>query len=147
VSRIAYIADLQSGESFHEIPWGTSTLTVQIEFFRSATNNSALDASRRFAQSLYLTAREWDLWIYCALAGPVKITDISGMFRADIEPRTRVEFKLIANIIYPESLVDISLHNIEIQPLTIDQYASENDKEDIDFTVDDEGDLGPWPIT
>jgi hypothetical protein len=146
VEHVKYTSELETGEIFRQIPWGTTSLDVQVEFWRSATSNSAIDAAIRFFRSLYLEARWSDLWIYCSLAGSVKTTDISAMFRADIEPRARVEFRIFANLSGPDPLLDVPLHDIQKQPLLITEQHGSHDLE-TDIAVDNTGEITQWPTT
>ena len=111
-------------ELFHQIPWGTQILRCQAEFFRSVSGNTAIQAANRFANSLRLQIRWYDLWQLCALSGAVDVIDISAIFRADIEPRARVDFQIAANII-EEPLADTNITDIHQQAFRIDM-AEEN---------------------
>jgi hypothetical protein len=148
VSHIQYSAPIAvTGEIFKEIPWGTSTLDVQVEFWRSATNDAAIDAAQRFYRSLYLEKRWTDLWSICALSGSVRIVDISAMFRADIEPRVRVQFRINANLSAVDPLLDISIHDIGTQPILIEEGSGGEITLETDIAVDETGEITEWPIT
>ena len=110
-----------NGELFKQVPWGTQLVKCQVEFLRSSSINSAIQAANQFANSLRLEARYYDLWQLCGLVDAVSIIDISAIFRADIEPRARAEFSVYANIadISDQSLENNDVFNIETQPVTI----------------------------
>lgn len=98
-------------ESFQQVPWGTSTIQVVIEFYKSQPNDTALHAATRMKNALRLEERYWDLWLVCGLVGAVRLIDVSAIFRADIEPRTEIRFTLIANIVDPLPVAD-NIHEI-----------------------------------
>jgi hypothetical protein len=66
-----------------------------------------------------LEERFWDIWKVCALSGGVRITDISGMFREDIDPRVRVSFVVIANVVDPLPLEDADIHGYDSQTVEV----------------------------
>lgn len=88
-------------EVYEQKPWGTATIDCVVEFYRDAINDSANQAASRFRNSLYIEKRFEDLWRIAGLIGNVRWLDISGAFRADIEPRAEVRFSFIANITNP----------------------------------------------
>lgn len=113
-----------AGEWFEQVPRGAALVDCQIEFLRSGTNDSAIQAAKRFDNALRLDARWYDLWTLCALSGGTRMHDISAIFRADIEPRARVEFQIYANLI-DQPLEDVNIYDIHEQLVQIDQ-AVEN---------------------
>ena len=119
VETIEYEEELATGESFKQIPWGTAKLSCQIEFIRSAKNDTARDAAMRMKQALNLEARFYDLWKISSPSGTIRFLDISGMFREDIEPRTRLDFSLLSNISGPEPLTGTDIHEIETFDITV----------------------------
>lgn len=119
VERLAYDTEDAEGHIIKEIPWGNMYLECQVDFYRGETNDSALEAAVRFSNGLRLTEREWDLFPTIGLSGSVRILDISGMFRADIETRARAVFHFYANVSYPLPLNDIKLYDIQKQPVTL----------------------------
>lgn len=106
-------------EIYRQVPWNTTMLNCLVEFYRSSTNNSALDAATRFRSSLYLEERNWDLFKIAGLNGEVKITDISSIFRADTEPRAEVAFTISANIATPAPLANTDIYDIESQEIEV----------------------------
>ena len=116
---------------FSETPWGTSLLECQIDFYRSQINDSVLDACARFANALRLSAREYDLWQICGMSGGTNITDISGIFRADVEPRARVTFHVYANLnVAP--LAGVNIPEIKQFPVPL---SAENETSNLDFNL------------
>jgi hypothetical protein len=103
-----------------------------VEFFRSLPNDSAIQAAKRFDNSLRLQARFYDLWLLCALSGAVKVIDVSAIFRADIEPRARVEFRVYANLT-DQPLADVDIFDIHQQSVQIDRAAG-NEAATVDVT-------------
>ena len=118
VERIALDAPTNEVDA-NEQPWGTVKGECQVEFFRSAPNDSALDAATRFKNSLRLEARYMDLWQIMGLVGGADVLDISSLFRADIEPRARVSFQFYANIASPAPLTGSETQDIAFQTIDI----------------------------
>ena len=108
-----------SGEVFTETPWGTMLLEIKVSFFRSATNDKALQAATRFANSLRLEERFWDLWEICGLVGGTRIIDVSSVFRQDTEPRAEVRFQVYANVADPAPLNDTQMFDIDTESVTV----------------------------
>jgi hypothetical protein len=104
--------------SFEQRPWGTSTLRAKVEFYRSTPNDAVLDAVTRFRTGLRLEARFWDLWEVCGLLGGTGVTDLSGPFRGDIEPRAEVRFQLLANVAAAVALAP-DIHEIQCQEVNV----------------------------
>ena len=132
----------EAGEDFLQVPWGTQLVRCQVEFLRNGASQTANQAANQFANSLRLYARFYDLWKYCAMSGETQITDISAIFRADIEPRTRVEFSVYANIAdkSDQSLEDNNVYDIEHQPVTIEAQVMGTTLEPIEsVTFDNTG--------
>ncbi len=129
------------GHVFEQIPWGTLHIECQAEFFRSGSNDSAIQAAVRFANALRLEERYWDLWGICGMSGACAVLDISGMFRADVEPRARATFHVYANVA-DSPLLDTKIYDIKRQPITV----TREDDEGITFTVLDTGEI-VWPTT
>ena len=115
------------GETFKERPWGTCLIDVQVEFVRSGANgDTAQVAAKRFDNALQLTARYFDLWEICGLSGGTRFTDISAIFRADIEPRARIDFKAYANLMdEPLPAAGAEIFNIEKQPVNFPNPGGE----------------------
>lgn len=135
-------AELETGEIFKEIVWGTQYLDCQAEFIRTSGTDTAIAAATRFANALRLEARDGDLYLISALSGGVKITDISAIFRADVEPRARVDFRLIANITEPDGLADVNIFDIQHQPIKL----TAGDGVEETFTINNDGSV-EWPST
>lgn len=109
-----------NGESLIETPWGTGRVEAKVEFFRSGPNDSALDAAMRFRQALYLSERHDDLWKIAGFVGGVRLVDVSGMFRADVEPRAEVRFGFYANLAGVVPLAGNLLHEIDSQEFDVE---------------------------
>jgi len=122
-----------NGDRFTVTPWGTGYLDVEVEFYGKGTNDSATDAATRFRQALYMDQRYFDLWEISALAGGVRITDISAIFREDNEQRTRVKFTLGAHVADPEPLADTEIPDVESQQ--IDVIVVHPDETETEITV------------
>ena len=127
--------EITETEPFKQVPWGTQTLYVAVEFLKSADNNSANDAATRLIQSLYQEERFWDLWEVCSLSGPANRIDVSAMFRADIEPRVDVRFRLIANITTPEPLADVNIWDINSQEVIVTHVGQDGVETEFSVTV------------
>lgn len=132
----------KDGHSFQEGPWGTLLIECQVECFRDRANASALQDTNRFINSLRLTEREWDLWQICGLSGGVNLIDISGMFRADIEPRARATFRFYANVA-DAPLSDTKIYDIQTLPIIITTSDGSRNQ----FAVTNTGEIVPWPTT
>ena len=109
----------EGGERFEQVPWCTSQLEAQFDFYGDRPNNTALMAAQRLRSSLYLEARIWDICMISALAGRVQIQDLSTIFREDVEPRVTVRFLILANIVDPLPLADTKIFDISHQGITI----------------------------
>ena len=108
-----------SSKVFEQIPWNTTLIEVQVEFYKGASNNSALQAAQRVKSALYLEERFWDLWEIASLSGGVQIIDVSTMFREDVEQRTEVRFSIWANVAEPLPLEDTGIDGIEYQKVDV----------------------------
>lgn len=126
-----------NGESFQQKPWGAATLDVTVEFYQDKAGDTALEAATRFRNSLRLEERFWDIWEIAGLAGGVRLIDISSIFRADIEPRTELRFKLNANISEPDALVD-KIHEITSQRVDVTHVRQDGEETDIPVDIDNE---------
>lgn len=124
-----------SGDA-QEKPWGTRLIDCQIEFLRSATNDSASDAATRFTNSLRMQERFMDLWLIMGLVGGVDVTDIAAIFRADTEPRVRVQFQVYANICDPAPLSGDATTDIQFQTIDITHVRPEGSETQIPVDVD-----------
>lgn len=107
------------GTTMKQTVWGACRIDVLVEFYKSSSGNSALDAANRLRNGLYLEKRFDDIWEICGLVGAVRIIDVSALFRADVEPRANVNFSIIANISDPlpmtgDEIMDIETESIEI---------------------------------
>ena len=129
VETIEYEEPLVTGESFKQIPWGTARIACQIEFIRSGKNDTARDAAMRMKQGLNLEARFYDLWKIAAPSGTIRFIDISGMFREDIDPHTRLDFSLMSNISVPEPLTGTDIHEIERFDINVTEIAVDGETE------------------
>lgn len=128
-------AELVTGETMSQEVWGVSLVQVQIEFFRSAENDSARDAVTRMRAALNLVERFFDIWKLCGLSSGLRITDIGGMFRADVEPRTRLTFTIYANISSPKPLVDNDINEIETQEISVTEVIQDGSENTIPVIV------------
>jgi hypothetical protein len=125
--------DLGVNQGFGQQPWGTTRLFVRVEFFRGASNDSALQAAIRFRNALVLEARFGDLWLISGLSGEIRLTDVSTMFRADVEGRAEVTFAIYANISDPLPLPDTNISEIQHQPIGV--YRDTTDSTPISVTI------------
>lgn len=107
------------GQAFFQQAWNTSRLEVEIDFFRSKTNDTVHDAASRFRAALMLEERFWDLWKLCGLIGGVTVQDISAIFRAETEPRVKLRFHLAANVADPLPLADTPIYDIESEKVIV----------------------------
>jgi hypothetical protein len=103
-----------NGETLREHPWNQVYLTCVAEFFRG----DAMTAANQLRSGLQLSNREFDLWPIAGLAGPVRVIDMSTIFRADTEPRAQLRFHLHANLVEPLPL-DANIFEIHQQPIPI----------------------------
>jgi len=132
IIELVELAGTTPGETLQQVAWGTMRLQAEVEFIRSGPNDSALQAATRFKNSLQLDARWSDLWEIAGLIGPVDLMDISAIFRADSEPRTRITFHFYANVT-ELPLNDTNISDIIGQPLVIN--LDEPQSEIINVTV------------
>lgn len=123
-------------EVFEQKTWGTTTVDCVITFYRSMPDNSADESATRFRNSLYIEKRFEDLWQIAGLVGSVRRIDISGAFRADIEPRTEVRFSFISNITDPGP-VDFSnqIYDIQSQKIDITHVKPDNSETLIELEI------------
>jgi len=105
--------DDSTGETLRQIPWGTCIIEVRIEFWRSGTNDSAIQAATRMKNSLYLQERAYDLWTKCSLSGGVRVIDLSDMFREDVDNKAEVRFRIYANVALPLPLEGTGIYDID----------------------------------
>ena len=133
VDRIPYAQPTEDVDT-QEKPWGTVLAECQVEFLRSADNDSAMNAATRFKNSLSLEKRYTDLWGIIGLVGGVDVLDISALFRTDTEPRARVSFQFYANISDPAPLTGTDAQNIAFQ--SIDVVHTRQDGEILHVPVD-----------
>ncbi len=136
VENVELSLPADNGEVFEQTPWGTSIVDCVVEFYRDAVNDTADQAATRFHNSLYMEKRFADLWQIAGLVGSVRYLDISGAFRADIEPRTQVKFSFIANIAEPSPLHDHLLHDIQSQQINVDHFKQDGTEVNIIVDVD-----------
>jgi hypothetical protein len=122
--------------SFTQRPWGTTHLECVAEFFRAG----AMDAAVRFRNALQLEARYDDLWAVAGLAGEVRIVDVSTMFRADVEGRAQVRFRMYANVGMPLPLA-AEIHEIDTQGVDVFRHDLEHL---VAQTTFDRGDAPPY---
>ena len=126
-----------SGENFRQTPWGTSLVECRVEFLKSTTNNTALQAATRLRNALRLEARYFDLWEVMALSGKVDIMDISAIFRADVEPRAELRFQFYANIADPAPLTGQDIYDIESQTIEVTHVRQDSEETEIEVVVND----------
>ena len=119
VEDVVLAFPLTTGETIQQVPWGTATLDVRVEFFRSGPEDTALQAAQRLRAALRLEERFWDLWEVCSLSGAIRLTDVSAAFRADVEPRAELRFSILANIVEPLPLADVNIHEIDYQEVDL----------------------------
>lgn len=124
-----------NGETFRQTPWNTTYQDVTVEFFRSASGDTALEAATRFRTALRLEERFWDLWNICGLVGSVRVLDISAIFRADIEPRAQVRFTIYANIADPAPLADDNIFDMQSQEVDVIHVRQDGQETTIPITV------------
>jgi len=118
---------------FRQVPWGTKRLEVRVEFFRSDSVGRAIQSAVRFENALRLEERSWDLWNVASLLGAISTTDISSIFRADIEPRAEVRFTLMSNIAGPLPLTDTDI--FDIGSVAIEVTHVKQDQEETVITI------------
>jgi len=111
---------------YTQIPWGTSQIQAQFEFYGDRTGNTATQAAHRFVSALSLEERYWDIWQISALAGRVSSYDLSLAFREDIEPRVELRMMLIANITDPLPLPDADIWDIHSQEVDVIHVGIDN---------------------
>lgn len=126
---------LDTGETIQQVPWGTSLVRCRVEFYRSAADDSALQAAARLRAALRLEERFWDLWRVAALSGGVSVEDVSGSFRADVEPRAEVRFNLYANLALPLPLADAPIYEIDSVGVHVIHVRQDTLETEIDVTV------------
>lgn len=124
------------GEVFEQKPWGAARLDCTVTFYRSEVDDSANDAATRFRNSLYIEQRYQDLWQISGLVGSVRTLDISGAFRADIEPRTEVRFSLMANIFAPSPLEGNQIFDIQSVEIDVTHVKPDGDETTIPLIID-----------
>jgi len=103
-----------NGETLQEQPWNAARLECVVEFFRG----QAFAAANQFRSGLQLSNRDFDLNRIVGLAGPIRVIDVSAVFRADTEARAQVRFYLYGNITMPLPL-DAAIFEIDHQPLPV----------------------------
>ncbi len=123
-------------EVFEQKPWGTTTIDCVVTFYRSTTNNSAGDSAIRFRNSLYIEKRFEDLWRIAGLLGSVRRLDISGTFRADIEPKAEIRFSFMANISEPGPVDSNQIYDIQSQEIDIIHVRLDNSETLIELNID-----------
>jgi len=121
-----------------QIVWNTTVQNCVVEFYRSALNDSAMDAATRFRTSLFLDERIYDLYQISGLIGGVDIIDISSIFRADIEPRAEVRFSFYANISDPQPLDEIDVYDINTQTVEVIHVRQDDIETNIEIEVNRE---------
>ncbi len=116
----------ESGDpSFREIVWGACRLDVEIEFYRDNSSHTAATAATMMKNGLQRTARNDDLWQVCALIGPIRVTDMTAIFRQDTESRYKLRFGLYANLVDPAALpAETDIYEIDSQE--IDLYKTDS---------------------
>lgn len=131
----------EDGERFEQVPWCTSQLILEVEFFGDRTNDTSDQAAHRLFSALFLEQRCWDILLISGLAGRVITQDLSLVFREDVESRVLVRIPLVANVVDPlpfdSKIFDISHQDITITHVGIDDVETEIVLETIN---DDEGD-------
>lgn len=125
-----------NGEVYEQKPWGTASIDCVVEFYRDAENNTALESATRFKNSLYIEKRFEDLWRIAGLVGNVRWLDISGAFRADIEPRTEVRFTFISNIANPNPVDTNQIYDIQSQRIDVIHVKMDDSEIIIEVDVD-----------
>jgi len=123
-------------EVFEQKPWGTTTVDCIVTFYRSSPDNSADESAVRFRNGLYIEKRFEDLWKIAGLVGNVRRLDISGAFRADIEPRTEVRFSFISNISEPGPVDSNQIYDIQSQKIDLTHVRLDNSETLIELNVD-----------
>ena len=119
VETLELAAPAEAGETLEQVPWNTGRVDCRVEFYRSASNDSAKQAATRFRSALFLEARYWDLWQIAGMVGGVRLIDVSGAFRADIEPRAEVRFSFYANLADPPPLDEARVQEIDAQEVHV----------------------------
>ena len=121
-----------NGEIFQQTPWGTLHLDCKVEFFRSNKDkgDTALQAAARFRSALRLEERFFDLWKIAALVGEIRIIDVSGIFRADVEPRAEVRFSFYANVTDPLPYTGVDIFEIDAQTVNVRHVGLDETKTD-----------------
>ena len=123
------------GEVYQQIPWGSSTVEVQVEFYGSRENDTAQQAAGRFRSSLYLDQRFGDIYLISSLSGKVGIQDLSLIFREDVEPRTLVRFMILANIVEPVPMADTLIYDIDSQHIDVIHVGQDEVRTEIEVDV------------
>lgn len=125
------------GECFRQVTWGTSIIDCEIDFYRNNGNNdTAAQAATRFRNSLHHTERFYDFWKIAGLLGNVRQLDISGEFRADIEPRQQIRFQIQANVALPVSLSGSEIFDIGSQEINITHVQQDGTETEVKLNVD-----------
>ena len=140
ISNVELYQPRLTGELFEQVPWGTSYLDIEIEFYGNRSTDTAHIAAQRIKQALYLEERFWDIWELCGLSGGVRITDISGMFREDIDPRVRVSFTVIANVADPLPLEDTDVHGYDHQTVEVSIIHLDDEVTEVTIQANDSDD-------
>ncbi len=123
-------------EVFEQKPWGTTTVDCIVSFYRNTTDNSVDESASRFRNSLYIEKRFEDLWRIAGLLGSVRRLDISGTFRADIEPKTEVRFSFMANISELGPVDSNQIYDIQSQKIDITHVRLDNSETLIELNID-----------
>lgn len=136
VENIELIPFGENGEVYEQTPWGTATIDCVVEFYRSAENDDALEAAIRFRNSLFIEKRFEDLWRIAGLVGNIRLLDISGAFRADIEPRAEIRFSFISNISHPKPIESNQIYDIQSQQMDVIHVKKDTSETIIQVNVD-----------
>lgn len=132
------ITPYEGGKVFTQTPWGSGILDCEVEFLKSAVHDRAMDAATRLKNALQLEERFWDVWEICGLIGNVRVLNVSGIFRADSEPRAQVRFQLQANITDPLPLQDAEIYDVQSQTVNTVHTQQNNVETHIQTTIDKE---------
>lgn len=117
------------GATLKEVVWGACRLSVEIDFYKDDATNTAATAATMMKNGLQRSARTFDLWQICSLVGPIRVVDMSAIFRQDTENRYRLMFGLYVNLVDPTTLTgDTDIFEIESQE--IDIYRIDSSTED-----------------
>lgn len=136
VENIEIISEDPNSEVFMQRSWGTTTIDCMISFYRDALNDSANDAAIRFRNSLHIEKRFNDIWRIAGLVGRVRVLDISGVFRADIEPRSEVRFSLMVNLSAPDPIEDNRIFDIQSQKIDLTHVKPDKSETEIIVEID-----------